>query len=134
MPAGEPFTVRARLAYEGNPVGGGGLVANADVPSVSTSEALARYDRETAQLALSEDVLNVPEARLTALRQKRLPLIDILPRHTTPCTVRETEVGEHELTFHTDKPGEYVVRVEAVAPHPRGGELMRTRLLTVTVR
>jgi hypothetical protein len=134
VPAGEPFTVRARLAYEGNPVGGGGVAASADVPSVSTAEALAHYDRELASVTLSEDVAATPEARLQALRQARLPRTDILPRHTVLPAVAETAAGEHELTFHTDKPGEYVVRVEAVAPHPRGGELMRTRLLTVSVR
>jgi hypothetical protein len=135
VPAGEPFTVRARLSYDGQPVGGGGLGASAEVPSVSMAEAIERYGDEASGLAAGDDGgTPTPEAKITLLRQQRLPYVDILPRHEVGAQVRETAAGEHELTFRTDKPGEYVVRVEAVAPHPRGGELMRTRHLTVTVR
>lgn len=135
VPAGERFTVRARLSYDGQPVGGGGLGASAQAPSVSMAEAIRRYGDEASELSAGEDGGTLtPEARITLLRAQRLPYVDILPRHEVGAEVRETAAGEHELTFRTDKPGEYVIRVEAVAPHPRGGELMRTRHLTVTVR
>ena len=133
VPAGESFKVRTRLSFEGNPVGGGGIGASAEVPSVSMEEALALYGRELAALPERPDDPCTPEGKLTRLREQRMPGVDLLPRHVVRPTVRETAAGEHELTFQTDKPGEYVVRVEAVAPHPRGGELMRTRHLTISV-
>lgn len=134
VPAGEPFVVRARLTHEGNCLGNVGLGASAEVPSVSMAEAIARYGREVDELTQTDDGPHTPEGRITQLRQSLLPHVDILPRHRVEPTVRVTTDGEHEITFRTDKPGEYVVRVEAVAPHPRGGELMRTRHVTVTVR
>lgn len=132
--AGERFVVRTRLTHDGHPVVPSALVARAEVPSVSMAEASARYGRELDELTVHEDGPATPESRVTQLRQRLLPHVDILPRHTVMPAVRATGDGEHELTFHTDKPGEYGVRVEAVGPHPRGGELMRTRLLTVSVR
>jgi hypothetical protein len=137
--AGEPFTVRARLTHDGQPIGRRALAATADVPSVSDAEALARHGRELASMRLPEDspkgsARSDELFRLQLLRQRKLPHVDILPRHELPGAIRELDDGEHELTFSTDKPGEYVIRVEAAAPHPRGGEFMRTRLLTVSVR
>ncbi|MDX1998708.1 MAG: VWA domain-containing protein [Thermoanaerobaculia bacterium] len=134
VPAGESFTVRTRLSHEGNPVAGCTIGTSAEVPSVSMGEAMARYGRELDELTVHEDGPATPESRITQLRQRLLPHVDILPRHRVQPEVRCLGDSEHELTFRTDKPGEYVVRVEAVAPHPRGGELMRTRHVTVTVR
>jgi hypothetical protein len=138
VPAGETFTVRARLAHDGQPLEQSALAVTADVPSVSIDEVLAAQRSELAGVELPEDVdpqgAGADRTRLQILRQQRLPHVDILPRHTVAAAVRATGDGDHEVTVHTHKPGEYVVRVEAVGPHPNGGEVMRTRLVTVSVR
>lgn len=138
VPAGEPFTVRARLAHDEKPIEQSGLAVTADVPSVSVEEALSTHRSALASVELPEEVdpkgENADLVRLQHLRRQRLPHVDVLPRHTVPAAVRATQDGDHEITVHTDKPGEYVVRVEAVGPHPNGGEVMRTRLVTVSVR
>jgi hypothetical protein len=138
VPAGETFTVRARLSHDGRPLERAALAAAADVPAVSLDEALAAHRHDLNAVKLPEDVdpkgPGADRSRLQALRQQRLPYVDLLPRHTLPASVRATADGDHEITVHTHKPGEYVVRVEATGPHPNGGEVMRTRLVTVSVR
>jgi hypothetical protein len=138
VPAGEPFTVRARLTHDGDPVEQSALAVTAEVPSVSVEQALHSFHKDLRAVELPEtfdpEGPGADRARLQILRQQRLPHVDNLPRHTVSAAVRATPDGDHEITLHTHTPGEYTVRVEAVGPHPNGGEFMRTRLVTVSVR
>lgn len=138
VPAGRPFTVRARVTHDGQPVEGCSVSARADQPSVSVERALEIHRAELDGIELPqdrpEDDVAADRMRLSTLRQQRLPAVDVLPRHVSPGRVRETGAGELEIEIGTLVPGEYVVQVEAVGPHPRGGELMRTKRVCVSVR
>ena len=135
--AGTPAALRARLAYDGEAVKDAAISATVEAPAVSTEEALERHAEELATVALPEedaDKANADLLRLSLLRRQKLPYVDLVPRYTAPAQIRPADDGGHEIVVHTDKPGEYTVRVDALGRHPNGSDLARTKRFTVSVR
>ncbi len=136
--SGQPITIHAQVSHRGEAVPGCAITASADQPSISVDDAIARHRDELVGIHLPEgmplDHPNTERVRLEALRQRKLPHEEILPRHSSPVRVEEVAPGHFTLEVPTSVPGIYNVQAEAIGPHPRGGELMRTRLVSVVVR
>lgn len=135
--AGETVVIHGAPRHDAEAAKGSSAMATVELPSVTEQDAIRTYGAALRDVALPQDLSDQSNAdlvRLTLLRQRMLPSVEILPRHRVIANVAQSANGEFEIAVPTHLPGEYMVRIETTGPHPNGGEYMRTSLVCISAR
>ncbi|MEN2976566.1 VWA domain-containing protein (plasmid) [Tistrella bauzanensis] len=135
--AGEPMTFEVDVVEGGQPVRGALVRAAVSRPTTTIDEALERYDDQLGAVALPKGVAPGRRGervlRLSALRQKLLPEIDILAYRRSLVSLAEHPLGYVGRLTETRRPGTYNVEFTVTGESPVAGLFQRTWLASVVV-
>lgn len=135
--AGEHIALDVDVSEGGQPVRGALVRAAISRPTTTIDEALERYDDRLGTVDLPEGAVSGRRGerllRLSVLRHKLLPEIDILAYRRSLVPLAEHPLGYAGRFSETRRPGTYNVEVTVTGEAPIAGLFQRTWLASVIV-
>ncbi|WP_372053349.1 VWA domain-containing protein (plasmid) [Tistrella mobilis] len=134
---GEHITLDVDVSEGGQPVRGARVRATIARPTTTIDEALERYDDQLGKVDLPPGTIPGRRGerlqRLSALRAKLLPEIDILAYRRSLVPLAEHPLGYAGRFDETGRPGTYNVEITVTGESPIAGLFQRSWMASVVV-